>query len=100
MSSVPPNTTSGGRHAALRSAHAMADISRTAAGRVARAAGCMARAAACMEGRRGRHYVPRVPSIVGPVILIGVGMIALLIYRARSRQRASGTGTAGGGRCC
>jgi DUF4097 and DUF4098 domain-containing protein YvlB len=28
-------------------------------------------------------YVPRVPSIVGPVILIGIGIIALLIYAGR-----------------
>jgi len=28
-------------------------------------------------------YVPRVPSIVGPVILIGIGTVALLIYAGR-----------------
>ena len=34
---------------------------------------------AARAGYVGGAYVPRVPSIVGPVLLIGVGIIALLI---------------------
>jgi Putative adhesin/Domain of unknown function (DUF5668) len=31
----------------------------------------------------GGAYVPRVPSIVGPLILVGIGVVALLVYAGR-----------------
>jgi DUF4097 and DUF4098 domain-containing protein YvlB len=34
-------------------------------------------------GYRGGVYTPRVPSVVGPIILVGVGVIALLIVTGR-----------------
>ena len=49
----------------------------------------------------GGAYGPRVPSIVGPVILIAVGVVALADrHRAHLRRASSGRGTAAGGRCC
>lgn len=34
-------------------------------------------------GYGGGAYVPHVPSVVGPVILVGIGVVALLIYAGR-----------------
>jgi DUF4097 and DUF4098 domain-containing protein YvlB len=31
----------------------------------------------------GGHYVPRVPSIVGPIILVAIGIVGLLIYSGK-----------------
>jgi len=38
---------------------------------------------AAKAGHYGGAYVPRVPSVVGPIILIGVGVVALLIVTGR-----------------
>ena len=92
--------TSGRRCAApLRSAHAMAGLSRTAAGRLARAARCMKAQRHAMKAGYG-GYAPRVPSIVGPIILVGVGIVGLLVVTGHIDSVRSGPGTGTGGRCC
>lgn len=82
MSSVPPNTPPGGMPP--YDPHTQWRIYREqqrAAWRSQRDAWKAQRHAwkATVTG----PYLPRVPSIVGPVILIGIGIIALLIYSGR-----------------
>ena len=64
---------------ALRSEDAVARVSRAAARRVAGATRCMAGQRHAWKANYVGAYGPRVPSVVGPVILICVGVIALLL---------------------
>ena len=42
-------------------------------------------------------YGPRVPSVVGPLILVAIGVVWLLVHSERSAGQRSGPGTAVGG---
>ena len=80
--------------------NAVARVSRAAAGRMARATRCMAGAAARWKANYVGAYGPRVPSVVGPVILVCVGVIALLVVTGHIDAGAFWRGTGSGGRCC
>ena len=48
-----------------------------------------------------RHwYGNRRPSVVGPVLLLSIGIIALLLETGHMSAAASGSGTSAGGRFC
>lgn len=79
MSSVPPSTPPGG--VPPYDPHTQWRVYREqqkAAWRAQREAWRAQKHA--WKGSYGGGYVPRVPSIVGPIILIGIGIVALLIY--------------------
>lgn len=80
MSSVPPNTPPGGAYDPRTQWRIYREQQR-AAWRAQRDAWRAQRHA--WKAGVGGAYVPRVPSIVGPVILIAIGIIALLIYAGR-----------------
>ena len=87
--------------AAVRSEDAMARVSRaaTAAWRAQRDAWRAQRHA--WKANYVGAYGPRVPSVVGPVILVCVGVIALLVVTGHIDAGSfSGPGTGSGGRCC
>jgi DUF4097 and DUF4098 domain-containing protein YvlB len=83
MSTVPPNTPPGGGQPPYGSYDPKTQWriyreQQKAAWRAQRDA-MKAQRYAAKAGYYGGTYVPRVPSIVGPVILIGIGIVALLI---------------------
>ena len=83
MSSVPPNTPPGGGQPPYGSYDPKTQWrayreQQKAAWRAQRDA-MKAQRYAAKAGYYGGTYVPRVPSIVGPIILIGIGIVALLI---------------------
>ena len=45
-------------------------------------------------------YGPRVPSVVGPLILVAIGVVALLVVTGHIDSGAFWAGTGTGGRCC
>jgi hypothetical protein len=84
MSSVPPYTPPGGSAPPPYDPKAQWRVYREqqrAAWRAQREAWRAQRHAWKATG--GFDYTPRVPSVVGPLILVGVGVIALLIYAGR-----------------
>ncbi len=55
------------------------------------------------DAARAQRYYRRSlrrPSMVGPVVLIAVGVIALLVETNQLNVSICGTGTCAGGRCC
>jgi len=87
MSSVPPNMPPGGGQPPYGSYDPKTQWriyreQQKAAWRAQRDA-FKAQRYAAKAGYYGGVYTPRVPSIVGPVILIGVGIVAFLIITGR-----------------
>lgn len=87
MSTVPPNTPPGGGQPPYGSYDPKTQWrvyreQQKAAWRAQRDA-MKAQRYAAKAGYYGGVYTPRVPSVVGPIILIGVGIVALLILTGR-----------------
>ena len=85
MSSVPPNTPPGGGPPPPpyppydpRTQYRVYREQQKAAWRAQRDAWKAQRYAA-KAGYYGGVYAPRVPSVVGPVLLVGIGIVALLV---------------------
>ena len=103
MSSVPPNIPPGGSAApvsALRSKDPVAGLPGAAKGRMAGTTRRLESAALRLEGRVWRCLRPAGSSMVGPAILIAIGVVALLVVSGNIAVSNSGPGMPAGGRCC